>query len=115
MKRAFAIFIAVIMILCLCIPVMATSRAIAVSPQISFTGTTANCSTTITALGQEIEANLELWYNGYMVKSWPGSGKSYVEISGTRPVISGYTYSVRVTGTVDGVAFQSNYATGTCP
>lgn len=115
MKKAISVFLVFILVTCFCIPAMAATRAATVAPELTFDGTTANCWTSVVAINQDIVANLELWYNGNMIKSWPGSGESYITISGSRPVFSGRTYSLRVTGTIDGVSFESNFITKTCP
>ena len=40
----------------------AAVRAISVTPTLTFTGTTAYCRVSITEIGKEIEATLELWH-----------------------------------------------------
>lgn len=93
----------------------AQPRATTVVPSLSFNGTTANCSASITDFGGEIKATLTLWNGNRVVDSWYGEGTSVLRISGSCKVTEGVTYSLKVTGTVDGVGFAGSPVYGTCP
>jgi len=93
----------------------ATSRAVPISPSLSFSGTTANCSVRIIEAGKQIDVNLELWNGNTLIDSWPGSGSSYVIISGSCGVDSGKTYSLKVSGTIGNSIVNETLVTKTCP
>ncbi len=83
-------------------------------PQLTFSGSTANCSVTITQPNKQIEATLALWKGNRLIDSWPGSGTSVVYISGSASVTPGETYTLKVYGTADGVPFDLVSVSGTC-
>ena len=92
----------------------AAVRAISVTPTLTFTGTTAYCSVRINEIGKQIEATLELWHGTILVDSWSGSATSYWVIARNHSVISGQTYTLKVSGTIDGIPFTGNSVTKTC-
>jgi hypothetical protein len=49
------------------------------------------------------------------VDSWSGSATSRLVITGTHSVVSGQTYTLKVNGTINEVAFSSAPITKTCP
>lgn len=85
------------------------------SGSLSFSGTTAYCSGSVTDSGKWISATMTLSHNGSTVGSWSGSGRSNVTLNGSRSVVSGWTYTLVISGTVDGVAFSTTPYTATCP
>ena len=48
----------------------AEARALKAVPQLSFTGTTAECSVNIREFGKRIEATMELWEGRTLLDSW---------------------------------------------
>lgn len=114
-RRIISMVIAVMLILSLSVPVFAEARINAVTPTISFSGTTANCSVTISAIDKNINANLELWCNGSMVNSWSGRGQSLVIINGSHYGISGREYIVKVTGTIGSETISCYPVSAVCP
>ncbi len=94
--------------------VSAAIRTTMVTPTLTFTGTTAYCRVSITEIGKDIEATLELWQGDTLIDSWSGSATSYLVIAGNHSVISGLTYTLEVTGTIDGVAFTGTPVIKTC-
>ena len=116
MKRSF---VAVIMILMLLGGMgrnasATESRALRVEPTLSFDGTTANCKVTLTAVGKRIEATLELWYGSTLVDSWTASASTRLVINETCAVVRGRTYTLKVSGTIGGEAFEGTPISGTC-
>lgn len=107
---AMALFSAVIIS-----AVAAETRAADYVPSLSFSGTTANCYVSITALGKPITATLELWHGSTCVDSWTGSATSRLIISQKCSVADGETYTLKVSGTIDGVSFTGTPVSGTCP
>lgn len=85
------------------------------SGSLTFSGTTANCSGSVTDGGKWISATMTLSHNGSTVASWSKSGRSNVTLVGSCPVVSGWTYTLVISGTVDGVAFSTTPYTATCP
>lgn len=92
-----------------------TPAATSVTSSLSFSGTTANCRVSIVEIGKEIDASLELWCGSTLVDSWSGSATSQLVITGTHSVVSGQTYTLKVNGTINEVAFSSAPITKTCP
>ncbi len=84
-------------------------------PVLSFDGTTANCYCSVTALGKSITASLELWRDNICVAQWSGSATSRLIISEEHSVTSGKTYTLKVSGTIDGEPFTGTPITATCP
>lgn len=114
-RRLIAFILVVIVITSFSVPVFAETRAARITPSLSFSGTTANCRVTVSASQQDIDATLELWDGNTMVNSWSKSGSSYVLVSGTHACVSGRYYTVKVSGTIDDVAFSTTGATVKCP
>ncbi len=81
---------------------------------LSFNGTTATCSTTLSDYGKEIDVELQLWQGSTLVASWPASGTSKISVEGTCQVTKGQTYSLVVTGTAGSSDFSITLATKTC-
>lgn len=86
-----------------------------VTPSLTFTGNTANCSVSIVYLGKSINATLELWQGNTRLASWSDSAVSRLSISEEYPVVSGRTYTLKVSGTAGGSPISAAPVTGTCP
>ena len=103
----------------LCLLLSATANAVQMRSlrptlSLSFSGTTANCSATVTDAGKELDVTLELWHGDKLVDSWPASGTGMVSVKGSCGVVKGETYTLIVTGTADGKAFSSAPFSKTC-
>lgn len=85
-----------------------------VSPSLSFSGTTANCSVTVSEAGADIDVTLTLYRGWSVIGSWSDSGRHSVSISESCGVTKGLEYRLVATGTIDGVAFTSAEVVGTC-
>lgn len=83
-------------------------------PSLSFDGTTANCYFSVTALGKPITATLELWQGSTRVAKWSDSATSRLIIDEDCTVTKGQTYTLKVSGTINGVSFTGTAVTGTC-
>lgn len=81
---------------------------------LTFSGTTANCSGSVSDPGKWIVATMTLSHNGSTVGSWSGSGWTNVTLNGSCQVIKGWTYTLVISGTVDGVAFSTTPYSATC-
>ena len=84
-----------------------------VRPTVTISGSTALCSVRLYAAGKAIDATLELTQGSTVVASWHDTGTGYLFISGTVDVTSGVTYTLTVSGTVNGVAFTPSSITVT--
>lgn len=114
-KRIGAILLAAAILSSLAISAAAAQpRTNDCTPILSFSGTTATCYVSITALGKPITATLELWQGSTRVASWSDSATSRLIISETKSATKGVTYTLKVSGTIDGEAFTGTPVTGTC-
>lgn len=89
-------------------------RALTPRVTLSFSGTTANCSATVTDAGKKLDITLELWHGNDLVDSWSATGDGMVFVQGSCGVVKGETYTLIVTGTADGKAFSSAPFSKTC-
>lgn len=87
---------------------------IVASGSLTFSGTTANCSGSVTDPGKSIVATMTLSRGSTVVGSWSGSGTSYVVLNGSCTVTKGLSYTLVISGTVDGVSFSTTPITKTC-
>lgn len=112
-KRILAVVLGLCVILCT--TVNAVEPRASYIPTLTFNGTTANCSIAVTSLGHSITVVLELWDEDGKVDSWTKSGTNYVRIEETCTVVSGETYTLKASGTINNVAFDREMVTNTCP
>ena len=112
-KRLIPLLLVFVVLVCTTASAVEPRAAKAV-PSLSFEGATANCTVSITDFGGEIKATLTLWNGNRVVDSWYGEGTSILRITGSCEVVKGVSYSLRVTGTIDGVPFEGNAVYGTC-
>ncbi len=75
------------------------------SPRMTVVGSTATCKVTLRAAGQTIDATLELKQGSTVIASWSDTGTGLLTLSGTATVVSGVTYTLTVSGTINGVPF----------
>ena len=73
----------------------------------------ATCKVMFRFPGKYIDATLELWEGSTPIASWSDNGTGSLTISGTATVYSGHTYTLTVTGTIDGVSFTPSSITKT--
>ena len=110
--------LAAVLLLVLSIPTYAAvPYSQAVQPQLSFSGTTANCSVNYTKAGSSdyVSLTLTLYQGSSYVDSWSASGTNRVRISETCEVERGKTYRLVLTWSVNGQAQAAVSTTGTCP
>lgn len=117
MKRRF---IAILLVCVLALSLVyitdgAEAREAAPKPKLSFSGTTATCMFSITNVGSNISATLELWKGNTRIASWPATAKSSLTILKTKAVTRNVTYTLKAYGTIDGVSFTASSTTKTCP
>lgn len=90
-------------------------RSVVNQPTLTFSGTTALCEFDITELGKNISVTMELWNGTELVESWTKSGTHMVSLSENCEVVSGQTYTLKVSGTCSGVSFGSVSTSKRCP
>lgn len=90
------------------------ARATTIIPSLTFDGTTATCMVSVIDTGKSIKVTLELWCGNDFIDSWSESGTSRVIISEECSVIKGNTYTLKVSGTVDGKNFTGQPVSGKC-
>lgn len=91
------------------------SMAIEKELELTFSGTTATCSTLIKQYGSNIHVTMELYRGSTFITSWSKSGTNRVSINETRLCTSGQTYTLQVNVTVDGSPVYVPPVTKTCP
>ena len=113
-KKKIAIFLTLTLLL---ISTMGSRAEAAnqVVPTLTFSGTTAVCRGTVTAPGKNISITMKLMYGSTIIDSWPGSGTSFLSLSKNHAgCVSGRTYILKVSGTIDGVAFPEVSVSKVC-
>lgn len=114
MKRRLCALAAVLALVMTMTVHAAPARTPRPNGSLTFNGTTATCSTTLSDYGKELDVELQLWQGSTLVASWPASGTSKVSVEGTCQVTKGQTYSLVVTGTAGSSDFSITLATKTC-
>lgn len=90
-------------------------RAPSSSCNLSFSGTTAQCTAKVSDFGKEIKLTMSLWDGMTCLVMWSDSGTSTVSMSETCTVEAGRSYTLQVGGTVGGQALKTVSVTRTCP
>lgn len=89
------------------------------APTLTFSGEEANCSAAVYAeSGAEIDGTLTLYHGTAKVASWPFSGTTSANVSGSCDVISGESYMLQLYVVVTGPSGTDKITkttTGTCP
>ena len=108
MKRRLCALAAVLVLVMTMTAHAAPARTPRPNGSLTFNGTTATCSTTLSDYGKELDVELQLWQGSTLVAS------SKVSVEGTCQVTKGQTYSLVVTGTAGSSDFSITLATKTC-
>lgn len=104
-KRAVALVLVVLLVLA--VPVQAMSRAISFAPTLSFSGVDAVCVLNVQGeSGDEIEATMTLWRGSTRVATWYDEGTTYLRMREIESVPNGYTYTLKVDVTINGVRYD---------
>ena len=116
--KKIAMLLAIILLVATPLSAQATTlRSQPVYPNLSFTGSTANCSVTVLAASttDEIELSIALWYGRYWVERWDVFGNGIVNWEDSVTVTRGNTYTLTVDVTINGEYLDQVYITETCP
>ena len=103
--------------LLIAIPVFADDTPTATSDalqSLTFNGIKACCEATIISSSASISATMQLWYGSILIKQWTASGTGIVSFNETWNCISGRTYTLKVSGTINGTAFSWPSVSATC-
>ena len=113
MKKRTVVGLLILCLLICSLPYRA--KATSITPSLTFNGTTASCSVVIKQRGKQISATMELWHGTTLVDSWSGSQQSSLTLSQTHSgCVSGWTYTLKINGTIGGVAFSEITVSATC-
>lgn len=114
--RKIAFLLAVILVISAPLTVSAATYALTIRPQLSFSGTTANCGVTVVGntMSEHIEVEMKLMRGSICVDSWYADSYGYVVMKETATVTKGQTYEVVVTVTVNDVEYTPVTQAGTC-
>ena len=116
MKRRFFL-ISALLLFVLSLTAHAASTAYDANPSLSFSGTTAYCS--VICRGDKttdsISATLTLYQGSTEIDSWSNSGTFHVPVSGNCSVVSGVTYRLKLSWSVNGVSQPDIEVTNICP
>lgn len=119
MRKTIACVLAIVLIVTsLAVPAIAAEpRASTAAPSLSFDGTTAICAFRAVGdlLTDELEATISLYRGNTRIAYWTAEGDGYIFFSQTKTVTSGYTYTMKVSLTINGEALPVPDVSGTCP
>ena len=90
------------------------TRAIQIRPALTFNGTTATCEVLVGSGTDDLKVTMTLRDGNTIVAMWSDSGTGMVHLLAHRTVTKGKTYTLTVTGTRNGVAFEAHSVTRTC-
>lgn len=113
MKRKSIMCLLIICLLLTSFPNRA--EAATFTTDLSFTGSTASCLVSIKQPGKKITATMELWHGTTLVDSWSGTRTNSLILNESHSgCVSGWTYTLKINGTIGGVAFPEITETATC-
>lgn len=113
MKKTIAVVM--IIVLMLTTFVYAETESVNNTLRLNFDGASASCYIKLYYPGKSIDATLKLYKGNTLKASWHKTGTTTITISGTHGVVSGSTYTLKVTGTAGGSALSVTPVTKTCP
>ncbi|MGM9889866.1 MAG: hypothetical protein ACI317_03450 [Floccifex porci] len=116
MKKRLLVF-TIVAVLLFAIPTeAATTRALKVSPSLSFSGTTATCSVLVMAdrPSDQIELTMKLWDGSKCIKTWSTTGNGNLLLEKNAAVVMGKTYKLTADISINGTGKPTVSITGTC-
>ena len=119
MRRIVALLSVVAILFAASMHVMAASESYGnATANLSFSGTTATCKLNVVAsnMSYPIEASVKLMHGSTVVAQWSNmTSNGYMFFSDTASVVSGYTYTMKITLKINGVSYDIADITKTCP
>ena len=82
-------------------------------PSFSVNGSTVTCMASARYFGKSIDATLELYQGSTFVTSWHKTGTGSVSFAEQTGFTSGLSYTLTISGTVNGIAFTPQSTTQT--
>jgi hypothetical protein len=116
-KRIMICLIVITLVASLSIHAFATSpRGIAIIPNLTFSGTTANCSVNVIGnnLTDKIEAEIKLWEGSRCLKTWTASATGYLVFGDTYSVSRNREYTLTVTVEINDISQGSHSVSRRC-
>lgn len=116
--RKASILLALLLLVAVFTTAQASSARVSLArPVLSFTGTTANCTTYVNSgtLDGSISATIQLWQGSSCVATWCTSGVGSLTYSASKTVTSGLQYTLTVDATINGSSSSRVSTTKTCP
>ena len=115
-RKLFVVVLMLVLVLSLTLTAHAASTAYVANPSLTFNGTTAHCSVACKGdrATDSISATLTLYQGSTVIDSWSNSGTFYVPVSGNCGVVSGVTYRLKLSWSVNGVSQSDVEVTNTC-
>lgn len=114
--RKLALFLAIILIVAMPLSVSAASRATTISPNIGFSGTTAECETTVFGnyATDYIEVTMKLMRGNSCIATWSDSGYGYVYMYEEASAVKNVTYTLVVEVKINSVSLTPVSVNGKC-
>lgn len=114
--KKIAFLLAIVLVISTPLTVSAATYALSIRPQLSFSGTTANCGVTVVGntMSEHIEVEMKLMHGSTCVATWFADSYGYVVMKETTGVTKGQTYELVVAVTVNGVSKTPVTHSGTC-
>lgn len=111
--KKLAFFLAILLVVSMPLQALAVAT---ISPDLSFSGTTAKCDVLIMGdtASDHLKVTMKLMYGNRILATWTSEGYGYVAMSETTTVSTGKTYKLLVEVIANGVAKDPVYVTGTC-
>ena len=116
MKKV-ALFLVIVLVISMPLSVHAAeARILSIYPEISFNGTTAECSLGVIGdyTTDELDAVIQLWRGSTCIKTWYASGDGYIFWEGTATAVKGKTYTLTADVTINNVTKPRVSVSGTC-
>ena len=116
MKKV-ALILAIVLVISMPLSVHAAeARILSIYPEISFNGTTAECSLAVIGdyTTDELDVVIKLWRGSTCIKTWSDSGEGYIFWEGTATAVKGKTYTLTADVTINNVTKPRVSVSGTC-
>ncbi len=116
MKKSISLALVIVMVLSSVALIFAGTNSISKGRSLSFSGNTANVTAYVSEAGSECTISAELYQGSTLVGYWDDMGMHSADISGSVPgCISGLTYRLEVTATVNGDPVTISSISKRCP
>ncbi len=116
MRKTISLLIATVLVLACISTAFAGINAISWSRSLNFSGTTAVCKASVSETGSECSISAELYQGSTLVAYWDDLAMNKASVSGNAyNCVSGLTYRLEITATVNGNSVPVSSVTKTCP